>query len=74
MVKMAHSIRDAWDKDQVDQPFSPRNLLEWAKAYLFCGDIAHAFKATYSYNGESDDVRGVLRDFWRDVGIFPRDL
>lgn len=73
MVGMAGLMRDAWDTEQVQYPYSFRNIEEWADCYLTTGNIVEAFKKTYPYEGEPDKTLEVINNLWRDVG-FPMAL
>ena len=67
MIEMANLIRQAFSEEQLEFPYSPRNLIEWAETYIKTGDVALAFKYTYNYTTEAESVQHTIKNFWRDV-------
>lgn len=71
MVRVASEIRKAWGVGSVSQPYSPRNLMEWAEAYLHSGDVAMAFRVSYGASEDPSSLTdgGTIGRIWNDVGL-----
>jgi len=69
IILFGNSLRAAWNSEQVDHPYSPRNLLEWMDAYAFSQNLTQSFIYSYSFLGESEVVQALIRSLWDDTGL-----
>lgn len=68
MVKLGNVLRNAWKQGEIEMPFSPRQLFEWADAALKYRDVSRSFKDCY-YNSLNEVERGAVKRFWGDVNF-----
>lgn len=69
LVRLGNLVRGAWDKGEVDKSWSLRTYMAWMEKYNECGSLTLAFRMATGFDSMSDDERGVLAQFWKDVGF-----
>lgn len=72
-VQLANLIRKAWRQEEVEMPYSPRDLMAFVGRSLETHDPAAAFKDTY-YDILTEQEKAVVKQFWKDVDFYAHTL